>query len=89
MSSEFITKVLERCNMLDYKEITNRIFDICGTKNQTVVGKRMGVSQNLVSMWVSGERKPTLKGLEKLVDDENLNWDWLLEGREPKYRTEE
>lgn len=86
MSMSFYHKSFKGHNLVNYQEIVERIIEVCGTRNQTAIASRLGVSQNLVSMWMSGERNPSLKALEKIVNDACLTWDWLLEGRGPMRR---
>lgn len=72
--------------MFDLNEFLVRLFSVYDVRTQTELGKCLGVSQDLISNWKRGKALPTLEMLAKVVEDKGLTWDWLLEGREPKYR---
>lgn len=46
-----------------------------------------GVKPSTVYRWESGEKMVPRARLKKLVDDQKLSWDWLLEGKPPKHHS--
>ena len=50
--------------------------------SQRELGERIGISGPAVSMWESGENRPSLTNLEKLADVLGVSIDAIL-GREP------
>lgn len=76
-------------NSLNWSEIVVRLFELYDVKTQTALGEKMGVKQTLISRWIKdASRAPTWETIRKVVADKNVTWDWLLEGRGPKYREE-
>lgn len=78
--------------MLKWNDIRDRIFDIYGSPKQKVLAEALGVDRATVNKWMSDDpekhRNPTLEVLDKVVQAKGVTWDWLIEGREPKYRSE-
>jgi transcriptional regulator with XRE-family HTH domain len=76
--------------MLKWQEIIVRIYELYGVKTQISLAKCLGVTRSLVSRWhledPDARRIPTWETMAKVVQDKGVTWDWLLEGREPKYR---
>jgi Predicted transcriptional regulators len=73
--------------MLNWTEIVDRLFLLYDVSTQTALSDRIGVKQTLISRWTKDpSRRPSWETLEKVVQDKGVTWDWLLEGREPKYR---
>jgi transcriptional regulator with XRE-family HTH domain len=75
-------------NVLNHKEIVIRIFEIYETSKQIDLVAQLGIDKATINKWVKGTRLPTLEHFEKIVIEKNVTWDWLLEGRGPKYREE-
>jgi transcriptional regulator with XRE-family HTH domain len=46
--------------------------------NQVDLAARLGTTQGVVSMWETGARKPTIKGLAALATALDVTTDWLL-----------
>lgn len=78
--------------MLNWQEIISRIYELYDVKTQSSLAEALGVTRGLVSRWhmkdESKRRIPTWETVAKIVADKNITWDWLLEGRGPKYREE-
>lgn len=78
--------------MLNWNEIVIRVFEVYENPKPIELGRLLGIDRATVSKWTSRDsktwRRPALEHLERVVADKNVTWDWLLEGREPKYRTE-
>ena len=76
--------------MLNWLEILSRIYELYGVKTQTSLAECLGITRSLISRWrMKDENKrltPTWETMTKIVKDKGVTWDWLLEGREPKYR---
>ena len=76
--------------MLKWNEVTQRIFEIYDRPAKYRLAEMLGVNKSVVSQWTTSNqrllRKPTWDVLTKVIDDKGVTWDWLLEGREPKYR---
>ena len=70
--------------MLNYQEIIQKIFKHYGTNNQSLVARELGISQNAISLWLKGSQQPSLKVLEKFVEKEGVEWNWLLVGKVEK-----
>ena len=78
--------------MLKWQEIIFRIYELYDVKTQISLAESLGVTRGLVSRWhmkdESKRRTPTWDTMAKIVEEKGVTWDWLLEGREPKYRSE-
>ena len=72
--------------MLKWNEIADRFFSIYSEKKQSEIVKLFKTTQPSLSHWKTYKEKIPIRVLEQIVDTEDLNWDWLLEGREPKHR---
>ncbi len=46
----------------------------------------LGVTPKLIDHWKSGRAPIPWKKLKALVHEQNLRWDWLIEGKEPKHQ---
>ncbi len=71
--------------MLNWNEIADRFFSLYPEKKQSEIVSQFHVKQQSVSSWKTYKEKVPLRVLEQVVDMENLTWDWLLSGREPKH----
>jgi len=72
--------------MLDRKSTAERFFSLHNSLNQKELSVKYGISQPGVNDWKSGKRPIPMKKLFLAVQEFGVTWDWLLEGREPKYR---
>lgn len=45
----------------------------------------LGVTPKLLDHWKSGRAPIPWKKLKTLVHEQDLRWDWLLDGKEPKH----
>lgn len=70
---------------IDYDSLPERFFSLF-TVSMYQLAKDFGVKQPQVSAWNTGKEKIPWKWLEYAVDTHGVTWDWLLEGRGPKYR---
>lgn len=68
--------------MLNWKEITKRIFSLYDSSNQTELGEKIGVSQDTISRWVTGKAKPTWDHLSRISKQTGKSEEWLLTGKE-------
>lgn len=50
---------------------------------QIVVARRLGVSNNIVSMWETGDRMPSITVLVRISEASGVNLHWLLVGVGP------
>lgn len=79
--------------LFNWKEITDRIFEAYDNPKPIELGRMLGIDRATVSKWTSEDKKtrrhPALEHLGKVVAEKNVTWDWLLEGRGPKYREKE
>ncbi len=75
--------------MLQWNAVIQRLFEIYGTATQKELAEMLDVTPALVSRWLTDNPKekrcPTWKTLCKVIEDKCVTWDWLLEGRGPKY----
>ncbi len=76
--------------MLIWNEVITRIFEVYDHPVKYRLAERLGINKSVISQWTTSNhklwRKPTWDVLIKVVEDRGVTWDWLLEGREPKYR---
>ena len=75
-------------NMVNWNEIADRFFSLYSEKKQSELIRLFHSTQAQVSKWKSYREKIPFKILEQAVDSENVTWDWLLEGHEPRYRSD-
>ena len=59
------------------KERLNQLFD-ADPRNDTEIGKALGVSKQSISAWRSGERSPKLSMVEKIAAYYGTSVEWLL-----------
>lgn len=50
------------------------------------LARLLGVTPQILDHWKTTRRPIPWRTLKKLVDEQDLSWDWLLEGKEPKHR---
>lgn len=72
--------------MFDRAGINQRFLSFFADKSQADLMELFSVTQSAVSSWHTNRKQVPWEKLKYLVDLENITWDWLLEGREPKYR---
>lgn len=75
--------------MPDWNGIIERIYEACNPKDQKSLADMLGVFPSVVSRWRSGKTGkgyPSIEVLTKVSELKGVTLDWLLEGREPKYR---
>ena len=73
-------------NMFNTKEINTRFLSCFPGKKRYELATLFGVSRSFVSQWVIGAKQVPWDTLKQLVDAEQISWNWLLEGIEPKFR---
>ncbi|MCD8139283.1 MAG: helix-turn-helix domain-containing protein [Planctomycetaceae bacterium] len=67
--------------MLDWKEITQRLFFIYNVETQQKLGKHLNVSQDQISKWINGKARPTWDLLAGVIEESCVDWNWLLTGK--------
>jgi hypothetical protein len=72
--------------MLDRREINSRFFECFPTETRYALAKKFGVHHSLTYQWQEGKAPVPWHRLKNLVDEQELSWDWLIDGREPKHR---
>jgi hypothetical protein len=72
--------------MLDKRVISQRFFECHSLETPYQLAKKLGVHPPLVYRWHEGDAPVPWRWLKLLVDEQGLTWDWLIEGREPKFR---
>ncbi len=72
--------------MLDRKAIYSRFVSCYGESTPARLARRLGVVNQTVYDWESGKTMISKVRLKKLVNEESLHWDWLIEGKEPMRR---
>ncbi len=72
--------------MFDRGGIYRRFLESHSTETPVQLAKKLGLSHSSVFRWRSGEMPIPWKWLRILVDEQDLCWDWLIEGKEPKHR---
>ena len=76
--------------MLNWNEIVERIFEAYDSPPKSKLADMLQLDRSIISKWTTDDtevkRHPTWGMLQKIVDEKGVTWDWLLEGREPKYR---
>jgi len=71
-----------KCHPLNRREINQRYLSLFPAASQEEQGKLIGVSQAMVSYWVTATLQVPWDKLKSAVDDKGVTWDWLLEGNE-------
>ncbi len=72
--------------MFDKKAINERFFSFFAGRKQAELMALFAVKQATISQWQNHRKQVPWEKLQYLVEKERITWDWLLEGREPKYR---
>lgn len=71
--------------MFDNQKIYQRFAECHSLETPVQLAKKLGLRHASVFRWRSGVKPIPWKWLKSLVDEQGLCWDWLLEGKEPKY----
>lgn len=72
--------------MFDRKGIYERVMAQYSVVRPVELARKLGIRPQVVLQWKEGVRQVPWLRLKALVDDQGLSWDWLIEGKEPKYR---
>ncbi len=72
--------------MIDRDGINRRYLSCFPGLKPAELAEILGVKHPTVYQWVSNKRGVPWEKLKDLADAEGISWDWLLEGKEPKYR---
>lgn len=72
--------------MFDRQEIYKRFARCYAAETPSLLAKRLGLNHATTFQWRSGTRPVPWKRVKKLADEQGLRWDWLLEGKGPKFR---
>lgn len=73
--------------MLDRREINVRFFECFPTETPYALAKKFGVHPSVAYRWRDGEIPVPWHCLKRVVDEQPIRWDWLIDGTEPKQRT--
>ncbi len=57
----------------------------CYNVNLRKLADMYGLSEKATQQWSVGKRPIPWKYLKALVDEQDLKWDWLIDGVDPKY----
>lgn len=72
--------------MLDRQEIARRFFECYPTKTRYALAKNFGVHLSITYKWHEGLAPVPWHRIKDLVDEQGISWDWIIDGKEPKYR---
>lgn len=72
--------------MIDRLGVYQRFDECHGTKTPYELAMKLGRNHADVYHWKEGKRPIPWDKLKNLVDEQNLSWDWLVDGKEPKHR---
>ena len=72
----------------DFKAVNARFFSCFPNMKQKEIAKLLKVRQPTASQWQTGLHPVSWNKLRFLVDSQGICWDWLLDGIEPKFRSE-
>lgn len=72
--------------MFDRQAIALRFFESFPNMTRADLAKMLGVSWSTVRQWEVLKRPVPWERLRYLVITKGITWDWLLEGKYPKYR---
>ncbi|MEW6378632.1 MAG: helix-turn-helix domain-containing protein [bacterium] len=54
--------------------------------SQLSLAKAIGISQSIISEWISGKKNPRLPALESIAKETGANLNWLILGEGPMFR---
>lgn len=77
---------MKNCPLLDKRMICLRFFECYAPKTPYELAIKLGVHPPLVYRWQDGDAPVPWCWLKKLVDEQRLSWDWLVDGKDPKHR---
>ena len=69
-----------KCRLLNRREINQRYLSLFPALPQAELATLIGVSQAMISYWVTEKLQVPWEKLKAAVDDKGVTWDWLLEG---------
>ncbi len=72
--------------LLNFNEISKRFFSLFSNLDRSGLAGTFEVTPSSISEWRNNKKKIPWDKLIYAVQAKNVTWDWLLEGREPKYR---
>ena len=72
--------------MFDRREIYEHFASCYPVETPSALAEILELTRQIVNHWKSGVRPIPWHRLKTLVDEQGVSWDWLLEGKEPKYR---
>lgn len=70
----------------DWHNINQRFLSLFPGLSQKDLGKLVGVSQVSVNRWHNDKSNVPWEKLKYAADAKNVTWEWLIEGRDPKFR---
>jgi transcriptional regulator with XRE-family HTH domain len=73
--------------MFDRHGINKRFLSFFADKSQADLMALFDVGQSAVSSWHTDRKQVPWEKLRYLVKKEHVTWDWLLDGKKPKYRS--
>lgn len=71
----------------DRAGINTRFLSCFQGVTQNDVAERLGINRSFISAWRTNRKQVPWETLQYAVVHESLSWEWLIEGRDPKYRT--
>lgn len=72
---------------LNAHAIRKRMMEAIEATTYKKIAEYLGLGPQAATMWTAPDRMEIpLKHIQKISDDKNINLDWLLYGREPKYK---
>jgi hypothetical protein len=71
--------------MIDRLPINIRFFECYPTDTYYTLAKKLEVHHSLAYQWHAGLTPVPWHRLKDLVDEQGLSWDWIIDGKEPKY----
>lgn len=84
--NKYLPSFLKKNTMFDRQAIYARFAGCYGAESAVQLAGILGVNRKTVYQWESGARQVPWKRMKRVVDEQGLRWDWLLEGKEPKNR---
>ena len=80
-------RVVKNINMIDKSGIYKRFMECYPDETPYSLAAKFGIHHSLTYQWREGKTPIPWHRLKALVDEQNLSWDWLIVGREPKHRS--
>ncbi|MCC8166044.1 MAG: hypothetical protein LIQ31_07815 [Planctomycetes bacterium] len=69
------------------KKVNNRFLSLFAGLGQSEIAQQLGLTVCVVSNWVCYRYRVPWRWLEYAVDTFGVNWNWLLDGLAPQYRS--